>query len=437
MNTAANVSGPALRTERFAALREDGLADQRLEGWFDAVKFGFHDAKADPADVARYAECYALDGRVLSAVYDDAARPGVWDPAVPVATYATMQNTINVGGGVLLPAHLVTAVTVRATHRRRGILRRLITEDLYRAADEGLALAALTATEATIYGRFGFGAAAFGRTVQVDVRERFGLAVPADDAGGVEVADPDILAALGPEVFARFHARTRGSVGRQSSYAQVVSGRWGQHKPEPDRALRAALYHGPDGAAEGYVCYKFAGWDASPRTVKVVDLVAATPAAYLGLWAYLGSIDLVERIEYPLAAVEDPLPWALRDGRGYQVTGEEDTLWLRVLDPVAALQARGYTEAGSVSFEIADPLDLAAGRWRLSSDGGEAVVEPLAADADVDLRLGVDALGSLYLGGTAAHTLAAAGRVAGEPEAVARLGRLMAQPGRPYCITHF
>ncbi|MCG2624294.1 GNAT family N-acetyltransferase [Arthrobacter sp. I2-34] len=437
MNTAANVSGPALRTERFAALREDGLADQRLEGWFDAVKFGFHDAKADPVDVARYAESYDLDARVLTAVYDDTVRPGVWDPAVPVATYATMQNTINIGGGVLLPAHLVTAVTVRATHRRRGILRRLITEDLYRAADEGLALAALTASEATIYGRFGFGAAAFGRTVQVDVRERFGLSVPADDAGGVEVADPDLLAALGPEVFARFHARTRGSVGRQSSYAQVVSGRWGQHKPEPDRALRAAVYHGADGAAEGYACYKFAGWDASPRAVKVVDLVAATPAAYLGLWAYLGSIDLVERIEYPLAAVEDPLPWALRDGRGYQVTGEEDTLWLRILDPVTALQSRSYAGAGSVSFEIADPLDLAAGRWRLTAGGGEASVEPLAADAAVDLRLGVEALGSLYLGGTTAHTLAAAGRVAGEPGAVARLDRLMALPERPYCITHF
>src|SRR5919205_2719061 len=94
VKTAADGPGRALRTERFGALREDGLADQRLEGWFDAVKFGFHDAKADPAEVARYAESYALDGRVLSAVYDDAERPGVWDPAIPVATYATMQNTL-------------------------------------------------------------------------------------------------------------------------------------------------------------------------------------------------------------------------------------------------------------------------------------------------------------------------------------------------------
>jgi predicted acetyltransferase len=437
VNTAADVPGPALRTERFGALRDDGLADQRLEGWFDAVKFGFHDAKADPADVARYAECYALDGRVLTAVYDDAERPGVWDPAVPVATYATMQNTLNVGGGTLLPAHLVTAVTVRSTHRRRGILRRLITEDLYRAADDGLALAALTASEATIYGRFGFGAAAFGRSVQVDVRERFGLPAPADDAGGVEVADPDALAMLGPEVFARFHALTPGSVGRQSSYAQMVSGRWGQHKPEPDRALRTAVYYGADGTAEGYVCYRFTGWDTSPPTVNVVDLVAAAPAAYLGLWAYLGSLDLVERINYPLAPVEDPLPWALRDARGYQVTGEEDTLWLRVLDPGAALQARGYAAEGTVSFEVADPLELAAGRWRLTADGGGAAVEPLAPDAGVDIRLGVEALGSLYLGGTGARTLAAAGRLVGEPEAVARLDRLMAPSGRPYCITHF
>ncbi|NKX49012.1 GNAT family N-acetyltransferase, partial [Arthrobacter deserti] len=439
---AAEGPAPVLRTERFGALREDGLADQRLEGWFDALKFGFHDAKADPADVARYAESYALDGRVLTAVYDDAERPGVWDPAVPVATYATMQNTLNVGGGVLLPAHLVAAVTVRPTHRRRGILRQLMTEDLNHAADDGLALAALTASEATIYGRFGFGPAAFTRSVQVDVGGRFGLQLPAAedlglDGGTVEVADPDSLAVLAPEVFARFHAGTPGSVGRQASYAQVASGRWRPGRPEPDNALRAAVYYGRAGSAEGYVCYKFAGWDSSPRTVKVVDLVAAGPAAYLGLWKYLGSIDLVERADFHAAPVEDPLPWALTDARGYQVKGEEDVLWLRVPAPEAALQARSYAADGSVSFDIDDPLGLAGGRWRLTSSGGEAAVEPLGPGAAADVRLAVEALGSLYLGGVGAHTLAAAGRIAGEPEAIRQLDRLMALPERPYCITHF
>ncbi|MFD1212991.1 GNAT family N-acetyltransferase, partial [Arthrobacter sp. GCM10027362] len=408
MKTASREAGPALRTERFGALREDGLADQRLQGWFDAVMFGFHDAKADPADVALYAEAYAADGRVLSAVYDDAERPGVWDPAIPVATYATMLNTLNVGGA-LLDTHLVTAVTVRPTHRRRGILRRLITEDLRRAAESGLALAALTASEATIYGRFGFGAAALSRRVQVDVRERFGLhrqAAETADDGTVEVADPDSLAVLAPEVFDRFHALTPGSVARQSSYAQVVSGRWRQHKPEPDRSLRAAVYYGAGGTADGYVCYRFAGWDSSPRTVKVVDLVAAAPDAYLGLWRYLGAIDLVERIDYPLAPVEDPLPWALQDPRGYEVKGEEDVLWLRVLDPVAALQARSYAADGSVSFEVSDPLGLAGGCWRLTASGGEAAVEPLASGTAVELSFGVDVLGSLYLGGAGARTLA-------------------------------
>ncbi|NKX55827.1 GNAT family N-acetyltransferase [Arthrobacter mobilis] len=437
MKPADDGPGPALRTERFTALREDGLADQRLEGWFDAMKFGFHEGRADPADVVQYAESYAADARILTAVYDDAERPGVWDPAIPVATYATMVNTVNTGG-TLLPAHLVTTVTVRPTHRRRGLLRRLITEDLHRAAEDGLALAALVASEATIYGRFGFGAAAFARRVHVDVRERFALRPQAAAAAGtVEVTDPEALAVLAPEIFARFHARTPGSVGRQFSYAQMVSGRWQQHKPEPDRTLRAALCYGDGGSADGYVCYRFAGWDSSPRTVKVVDLVAATPEAYLGLWRYLGSIDLVERIDWPLAPVEDPLPWALQDPRGYEVRHEEDALWLRVLDPAAALQARSYAADGSVTLEIIDPLGLAAGRWRLTAGGGSAAVEPLAPGAAVDLVLGADVLGSLYLGGTSARTLAAAGRLAGEPEAVQRLDRLMARPVRPYCITHF
>jgi predicted acetyltransferase len=274
----------------------------------------------------------------------------------------------------------------------------------------------------------------------VDVRERFGLSRTSGLAAGggtVEVADPDSLAVLAPEVFEDFHARTPGSVGRQASYAQVVSGRWQQESPEPDKALRTAVYYGAAGEAEGYVCYKFAGWDSSPLTVKVVDLVAAGPAAYLALWEYLGCLDLVERIDYPLAAVEDPLPWALHDPRCYRVTGEEDALWLRVLDPVAALQARGYARDGAVSLEITDPLGLAAGHWQLTASGGEAAVEPLAPGAGAEIRLGADVLGSLYLGGVSARTLAAAGRLAGEPQAVERLDRMMAQPVRPYCITDF
>ena len=66
---------------------------------------------------------------------------------------------------------------------------------------------------------------------------------------------------------------------------------------------------------DGYVSYKFGGWSSTPYTMEVVDLVAATRAAYLELWQYLGAIDLVERVTWDEAPVDDPLPWALKDPR--------------------------------------------------------------------------------------------------------------------------
>lgn len=425
-----------LRIDRFSAGLDGEAPDARTLGWFEAVGFGFYDKKPDPSDVAAYAKAYGADRRILWGAYDDAPRPGVWDRQIPVATYASMVNTLNVGGGRQMDTHLITAVTVRATHRRRGLLRRMITEDLKQAAGHGLAMAALTASEATIYGRFGFGAATFTREVEIDVRERFGLRAPA--TGTMELADPASLQELAPQLFNRFHARVPGSIGRQASYALRVSGRWSPDGASEDKALRTAVHYDGDGRPDGYVSYRFAGWDTKPYTVKVMDLVAAEPDAYLELWRYLGSLDLVERIQFPLCPEQDPLAWGLTDSRGYEVKSVEDVLWLRVLDPVTVLQTRPYIHDGTCTLRISDPLDICGGVYRLTVEAGRGTVEKLAADADADAVVPVDSLGSLFLGGVRARTLAAAGHFSGaSAEAVSRLDRLFATDTAPYCITHF
>ena len=425
-----------LRIERFAAGLDGDAPDARTLGWFEAVSFGFYDKKPDPADVAAYTRAYGADRRVLWGAYDDSPRPGVWDNQVPVATYATMVNTLNVGGGRLMDTHLITAVTVRATHRRRGLLRRMITDDLKHAADQGLAMAALTVSEATIYGRFGFGAATFTREVEIDVRERFGLRAPA--TGSMELAEPASLQELAPELFNRFHNRVPGSIGRQASYALRVSGRWSQDSAAEDKALRAAVHYDGDGRPDGYVSYRFAGWENKPYTVKVIDLVAASQAAYLELWRYLGSLDLMERIQFPLCPEQDPLAWGMTDSRGYEVKAGEDVLWLRVLDPVTVLQTRPYVHDGACTVRISDPLDICGGVYRLTVQDGRGTVDRLASDADVDAVVPVDSLGSLFLGGVRARTLAAAGHFSGaSEETVDRLDSLFATDTAPYCITHF
>ncbi|EMY35891.1 hypothetical protein D477_001759 [Arthrobacter crystallopoietes BAB-32] len=430
----ANQAG-TIRIEQFPAGLEDGRPDARTMGWFEAVRAGFHDGAPEPEHVAEQAAGYVADGRILRAAYDDEARPGAWGTEIPVATYGTMVHALNVGGGRQLPTHQITGVTVRPTHRRRGLLRSLIIQDLEQAAANGLAMAALQASEATIYGRFGFGAATFTRSIDVDVRERFQLR--SSSYGTMELVDPAALLDLAPRIFAGFQAGTMGSLDRQYSYAQVAAGRWQWEKPEPNRKLRTAVHFLPNGEPAGYVAYKFAGWDTEPHTMKVVDLVASSAASYLELWRYLGSIDLVQRITWPMAPVEDPLPWALADARRYAVKSEEDMLWLRVLDPAAALEARHFERDGTLAIAIQDPLGLAEGKFRLDVDGGRCRVKRLDSAAPADLTLGVDVLGSLYLGGAKARTLAGAGRLDGGDAAVDRLDRLFGTSAAPYCITHF
>jgi len=417
---------------------ESGSADERTVAWLQSVALGFHEPRYESKHVSALVEAYDADGRWLTGVYDDAAPVHAWNPAAPVATYATMTHELNTGGS-LLPAHQITSVSVRPTHRRRGILRHMITSDLRRAKDEGFAVAALGASEAVIYGRFGFGVATSEVAVQVDARGRLELTVP--PSGTTVLADLAQLESLAPEIFRRHLERHRGALGRQIGYAKRAAGLWGD-LPEPEKDIRAAVHYDPSGTPDGYVTYKFLPWETEPHTLKVLDLVAVDDAARLELWRYLGSIDLVERITHSAAPDADPLPWALADRRRYAVKSHGDLLWLRPLDPAAMLRARGFEADGAVVLGIADPLDLASGRWLVQVDAGTATVTGLETDETPPsgvpvVEAGAAAFGSLYLGSVSAQVLAAAGGIRGSGADIEALGRLFDVARAPYCSTHF
>ena len=86
--------------------------------------------------------------------------------------------------------------------------------------------------------------------------------------------------------------------------------------------------------------------------MEIVDLVAATDAAYLELWQFLGSIDLVDRISWQDAPVDDPLTWALEDPRCVESSDHRDMLWLRILDPARVLGARRYSADGTLVLAV-------------------------------------------------------------------------------------
>jgi predicted acetyltransferase len=58
-------------------------------------------------------------------------------------------------------------------------------------------------------------------------------------------------------------------------------------------------------------------------------------------------------------------------------------------------------------------------------------------DEVAEVTLDAETLGSLYLGGVRVGSLADAGRLTGERDAVARLGRLLDGGPAPYSLTSF
>ncbi len=421
------------RFRSFRPRRTEGAADEDVAAWLEATALTYLQPAPTADHLARVSASFAAEDRVLTGAYTVDAPPGAWDARRPVATYATFVKSMNVGAGRSLDVQLIADVSVRATHRRRGLLRAMISADLRRAAANGVAMAALHASEATIYERFGFGPAVFARHVELDTGRGFALRHP--PAGRVEVADPATLLEVSPRVFRAFHSRTIGSITRQAFYPSKIAGIWAEDRPLPDPSVRAALHYDEADRIDGYVTYR----PGQPGAIEVIDLVSESQNACFGLWEYLASIDLIARAGYRQAPATDPLPWAIRDRRGFRVVGEEDGIWLRVLDPVAALRGRGYDADGEVRIEISDPLGICGGIYHLAVREGAATVTVTAAgEAPADVSMDVSVFGSLYLGGVRARVLAEAGRItAGSRTALDEFDMLMSHEAVPHCLTQF
>lgn len=372
-----------------------------------------------------------------------------------VGTLRTIADTLSVPAapGAVSPrvdADLLSLVSVSPTHRRRGLLRQMITASLHQARERGEAVSVLVAAEYGIYGRFGYAPAAWQTTFEVHTH-RAGARVGGDPVGSLREVDPVDVSGLGPAVYEAEMDHRAGLIGRDEIWWDRELRRLGpQREVVPARehptSPRHVVHLDDDGGVDGYVSWRVAAQDSGRRlgTLEVADLFAAGPVAYRELWRFLLGIDLVDEVHAPGRPVDDLLPWLLADARTAGATGTGDAMWLRILDVPAALSARGYPVDDELVIEVVDPAvgGWAAGRWRLSAgpDGATCVA---AAEATPDLTLPQTTLASLYLGGVRAALLAQRGGTAAggfdehTPGAGARLDRLFATPLAPWRATDF
>ncbi|WP_156759858.1 GNAT family N-acetyltransferase [Microbacterium karelineae] len=350
--------------------------------------------------------------RRVIAVYDrDALQP------LPVATECSWVTPLTVPGGEI-PMWAISGVTVAATHRRRGIARGMLEGELRAAADAGLAMAGLTVSEATIYGRYGFASAIPVAGVTIDAK-RAGWG-PHEPAARIRFVDREQLA----DDLGTLHERTRG---QRLGDIEAWPRRWrqsaalvpGAEKPGHVRGVRAI---DADGELVGSLAFRVEeGTDFSHHTLRVEQLIAATPDARAALWRFAITYDLVSTVQASLQPIDDPLPWLVRDRRAI-TQAVHDHGWLRILDVPAALSARSLAGAFGVRLRVTDPLGIAAGAWTVAKLGAEGVrVESLGDGERAEVTLDVGALSAAYLGSVSLGTLAAAGRVTGDAAKIAAL----------------
>lgn len=353
-----------------------------------------------------------------------------YDDGVPVGTAADYPFIMTVPGGELATAG-VTWVGVLPSHRRRGILTQMMRRELDDVHERGEPLAILWASEAAIYGRYGYGIAAPTAQLEAD-HARFALRDNPAPEGRVRIAS--LADAVEPcmQVYDAVRPAVPGFTARSRDWWETF------RLADPDEWRRgsspkyAAIVE-LDGAPVAYALYRIKqSWQHgfSQSEVRLVETLASGPAAERELWRFVFGIDLIARIEGRVDPAS-PLFLMVIDPRSLQLRMSEG-LWLRLVDVGAAFEGRSFATDDEVVLEVRDDFcPWNAGRWRV---GREVARTEDAADLELD----VADLASVYLGGFSCSRLAAAERVRELRDgALARADALLRTERPPYCPEDF
>ena len=313
--------------------------------------------------------------------------------------------------GRAVPMAGVASVAVAPEHRGRGIARRLMADLLAEMVRRGYPISALFPATMSMYRSLGWELAGARETAEIPARSLSPLAPPdlPPEAGPVVLkrAEPGDAAAVN-SVIGRVHeaARDCGPI----TWDEATVRQW-----LGDRDLYAYLSH------DGFLIYH---WHDGNDAVFVEGAEAMSAATVRAFWSHVSSHASIAEKVYARVGAADAFWWLTRE-RDADVTHR--SLWmLRVVDAPAAIAARGFPAATSLSV----PLDLAdgarpenSGRWELTVAEGKGSLSPLASPpaAGPPLALGPRGLAALYAGTPVATLRRAALASGGSPEGDAAL----------------
>ncbi|MCU1359337.1 MAG: hypothetical protein JWN99_626 [Ilumatobacteraceae bacterium] len=378
----------------------------------DARGFGFVPAPDDMADRRPI-----VDLARFRVAVDDGEIVGV------AGSYAM---DVTLPGGVCVPASAVTWVSVATTHRRRGILTRLIDACHADADDRGEPVAILFASEGGIYERFGYGIATQMRATTIDRAKARFRADLHPDRTAVRFLEGDAALAHRERLWEPFRRLRAGEVTRSAAWHEFMTKAW--DKPAGTSSPAFHLAHD-----QGYALYRIAqNWAITgpSHRLEVVEVVALTPTAHLDLWSTLMGVDLVASVEPRFLPLDDPLPHYFTDSRVVRTTAMNDGLWGNVRNVGLCFGTRLYGTTDRLVIEVD------AKRWAIDSDGVESSCKSVRTRPDLVLDL--PSAGALLFGGIRPSQLVAAGRItARSADVCRRADAFFLTSPVPHIQTHF
>jgi predicted acetyltransferase len=352
-----------------------------------------------------------------------------------VGTAGIFSYEMTVPGGSL-PCGGVTRVSVLSTHRRRGLLTAMMRRQLDDMHERGEPLAALYASEAPIYGRFGYGLGTYQGAVEIE-RSHAAFAKQVTGSGRLTMVDVPTAVRAFTRVWEQARLNQPGMLTFDERWMRNQLSDLELHREGASPHYRVLYQSGEN--PSGFAIYRIKmDWDASgPNgTLRLEMLVAATAEAYAALWRHVLDVDLMARVTAEMRPVDEPLRFLLADSRQPK-TRIEDGIWLRLVDVAAALAGRRYTVDGRLLLRVRDALcPWNDGQYELN--GGPSGAECKPNSGTPDLALDVADLAALYLGGNRLRALFEAGRVQElRPSAIARADAMFATDRAPWCPSHF
>jgi predicted acetyltransferase len=404
--------------------------DEELISWLDAQTTAFLERGVDLAKVAEEVRQHWDFSRIWGAVDDDRV----------VGTLRSYATELTVPGNQGVKASAVTQVAVRPTHRRRGLLRRMIEAEHDAARERGETVSMLFASESGIYGRFGYGVATQVAAWTIDAIETGFHDAAGGRTGSVELLDIGEAALdQARQIYEAARRVQPGEIWRRPITWQSDFGLAGRAWGETWKGF-LAVHRAADGTLDGYARYRAeAKWDEHHRlqgTATVDDLHALNDEAEVALLRFLVDLDLVRTVRLEARTPTDRLPWLLTNPRVAHVVDVGEGLWMRLHDLPAALGARAYETAGSVVLEVVGGGSDRPTRVALdaSPEGARAV----ATDRSPDLTIDAAALGATYLGGSRLrNAVLARGADEHRAGALADADALLAWRDAPWCSTFF